>query len=97
MYSITNENDTKWCSKILNILNFIDLKELYDNMLSVNIDTCRTLLLDKQRDQWITTVLQKPKLRFYALFKDTFKPEKYVELSLSSYERSVLAHIRFGF
>ena len=61
-----------------------------------HIASCKSLFLSKQAEAWLAAVNQKPKLRFYALFKTMFKPEKYVEMSLSSHERSVLAQIRFG-
>ena len=62
----------------------------------MNINTCKSLLLNKQAETWLAAVKQKPKLRFYILFKDKLKAEKYIQSSLSSYERSVLAQIRFG-
>ena len=96
MHSLSREADTDWCGNIRSILSFINLREYFDNRQQVNIESCRSLLLAKQRESWIATVSQKPKLRFYSLFKSTFTSEKYVEISLSSYERSVLAQIRLG-
>lgn len=96
MYSITNAESTNWCSSILYILNLIDLKECYDSLLPVNIDICKTRLFAQQKNNWLLTVLQKPKLRFYAIFKSALNAERYVQLSLSSGERSVLAQIRLG-
>ena len=65
-------------------------------MLPVNIDACKSLLFSKQSGSWLAAVRQKPKLRFYVQFKNLLLPEKYVQINLSSYERSVLAQIRFG-
>jgi hypothetical protein len=65
-------------------------------MVKVDIDICKNRLLDKQQTTWLATLLQKPKLRFYALFKNSLKAEKYVQLNLSCSERSVLAQIRMG-
>ena len=80
----------------MKILTSIDLKTYYDNLPPVNIDSCKSLLFSKQKETWLTTVRAKPKLRFYASFKSMFKVEKYVQISLSSFERSVLAQIRYG-
>ena len=57
---------------------------------------CRSLFLDKQKSQWLSTIQIKPKLRFYKLFKDSFTVEKYLSINLSSSERSLLAQIRLG-
>jgi hypothetical protein len=54
------------------------------------------MLMNKQSDSWLNTVKNKPKLRFYALFKEHFYVEKYVCINLSSSERSVLAQLRLG-
>ena len=96
MYSTTTEISTNWCNDIMKILSFIDFKMHYDDLLPVSIDTCKSLLFKKQTETWLAAVTQKPKLRFYALFKNLFQAEKYVQISLSSFERSVLAQIRFG-
>ena len=41
-------------------------------------------------------VQNKPKLRFYALFKENTEVKNYVTMNLSSSVRSVLARIRLG-
>jgi hypothetical protein len=87
---------TNWCKNVFDILDFIDLRECYASMLVVNLDECKTRLQQKQQASWQTAIQQKPKLRFYVLFKNSLEPEKYVSLNLSRYERSVLAQIRLG-
>ena len=59
MYTISREADTDWCGNIQNILSFIYIREYFDNMQQVNVETCRSLLLAKQEESWIATVLFK--------------------------------------
>ena len=78
------------------ILKFVRLDDAYINVTKVDILECRKHLFAKQESSWLETVQNKPKLRFFALFKNTLNAEKYVKINLSSYERSVLVQIRFG-
>jgi hypothetical protein len=87
---------TNWCGDVFNILVDLDLQTVFDSKDAVNIDDCRTIMINKQKDKWSNVVQNKPKLRFYAMFKDCFDVEQYVMINLSSSERSVLAQIRFG-
>jgi hypothetical protein len=87
---------TNWRNDIYSVFRELGFEFYYNNKLRVNIDECKSILLDKQSDSWLRTVENKPKLRFYALFKDNFDVEKYVSINFSSSERSVLAQLRFG-
>ena len=55
MYDLTTNNSNNWCQDIINILSSIDLKSHYDNMLPVNIDSCKSLLLSKQAETWLAS------------------------------------------
>ena len=96
VYSVTTDTSATWCNDIMKIFIFIDLKSSYENLLPVNIDSCKSLLIGKQKETWLAAVRGKPKLRFYAQFKTTFQAEKFVQINLSSFERSVIAQIRYG-
>ena len=95
-YMLTQEESSNWCNNVSNILEVLELTESFINRLQVDISDCREKLVSRQQAQWLRTVMEKPKLRFYAVFKNSLKSEKYVEMNLSSYERSVLAQIRLG-
>jgi hypothetical protein len=87
---------SNWCGDVFSILSSIGLQSVFENKSVVNIDNCKVLLFNKQRESWSNAVVNKPKLRFYVLFKEDFGVEHYVTLNLTSSERSVLAQIRFG-
>jgi hypothetical protein len=87
---------TNWCSDIFNILADLGLQTVFDRKCPVNINNCKLIMIDKQKSRWLNVVQNKPKLRFYALFKDCLDVEKYVTTNLASSERSVLAQIRYG-
>lgn len=87
---------TNWCYDILSVFKELSMEFYFDNKLIVNIGECKSILKAKQNISWSTAVQNKPKLRFYAKFKDNLVVEKYTCLNLSSSERSVLAQLRFG-
>ena len=53
-------------------------------------------MFNRLKNTWSETIILKPKLRTYILFKHAFIVEKYVQLNLSRSERSLLAQLRSG-
>ena len=88
---------TNWCSDVFIILVYLNLQSVFNRKGMVNIEECRTIMINRQKDKWSNVVHIKPKLRFYSMFKDCFDVEKYIMINLFSSERSVLAQTRFGF
>ena len=96
LYTASLNGCINWCNDVFNILVDFDLQSAFDNKCTVNIDDCKAILANKQKDKWLQAIQNEPKLRFYALFKEYFDAEKYVKINFDSSERSVLAQIRFG-
>jgi len=90
------ESNSPWCKRVKTILSDIGLVDLYSNKMYVNIDECRNRMSDKYCTEWLEDVKNKPKLRTYAQFKNTFGVENYVTLNLTRQQRSMLAQIRSG-
>ena len=58
---------------------------------------CQSCFVDQlDKDKWKSEIVTKPKLRFYRKFKDKLCLEPYVNMHISSKERSYLAQLRFG-
>ena len=95
-YTMFLNGCANWCCDIFAVFEYLGLQLYFNNKLCVNINQCKVMLMNKQSDSWLNTVKNKPKLRFYALFKEHFYVEKYVCINLSSSERSVLAQLRLG-
>ena len=56
----------------------------------------RNKLFHIQQEIWIEGITRKPKLRFYASFKNKLSVANYVLYNLSPSERSIMAQIRLG-
>ena len=55
-----------------------------------------TRLWNKQDEQWHREVEAQSKLRFYRIFKDELKVEKFVTINLPVSHRSILSQLRYG-
>ena len=85
-----------WCKSIGNLLNEIDMFNIYEDKSSCNLILCKEALEAKFRGKWRETVQQKTKLRSYILWKENFNTKTYVSLNLPRSHRSILAQIRSG-
>lgn len=95
-YNLAVQGHTNWCSQVLSIFDAIGIADVFDNRNLCDLKLCKDILLKKQEVEWQIAVTQKPKLRFYALFKSNLYPETYVKLNLTAQERSILAQLRLG-
>ena len=95
-HNAARNGSSNWCSDIKEIMTLLNINTAFYNKLSVNLDNCKKLLNEKQSGQWLVAVQNKPKLRFYKEFKSYFTTERYLNINLSSSERSILAQIRLG-
>ena len=86
----------QWCKSIGDILKEIDMFDIFESKKVCDLQLCKEAMEGKFRDKWRTTVLQKPKLRSYIMWKEIFKVETYVTLNLPRSHRSILAQLRSG-
>ena len=95
-YSQALEGKKNWCYDVSNILSKLELETVFLNKEVCNLDTAEQILLRKQEESWRQNIQNKPKLRFYKLFKSSFDTENYVKFNLTASQRSVTAQIRLG-
>ena len=95
-YSMHLDGCINWCSEVYSIFLGLNLESCFQLKQTVNINRCKEKLLNRQSENWWNMVHNKPKLGFYALYKDCFTVDNYVKMNLSSSYRSVLAQIRLG-
>ena len=95
-YNLALQNNKNWCSEVKAILSSINKENFFNEKVKLNLTELKNLLVEKQKQDWVTEINRKPKLRFYRTFKTTFSLEKYVSYNLNSSERSLTAQLRMG-
>ena len=92
-YSICRNN---WTADVRKIFYEIGNQECFHNLSTTNLDEAKNNLFERLKNTWSESILLKPKLRTYILFKHEFCIEKYVTVNLSLSDRSYLAQFRAG-
>ena len=85
-----------WSSVTRKILTEIGLVNVFETMLPVSIEYCKTKCKELQCNEWKSVVESKPKLRTYKTFKHQFETEPYVISFMNRKCRSFLAQYRSG-
>ncbi len=85
-----------WSSNLKEILGTIQLQNLIESHLPVSIQHCKEKFKEIQTKEWEDIVAQKPKLRTYFTFKDTFQTDPYTLSFMNRKSRSYLAQYRCG-
>ncbi len=89
-------NVRNWCKDFQTVCVSLDLNESFENLSPIDLDLFRSRLNDFASEKWRISVLSKPKLRTYRLFKTDLVPEPYVDCCLSRMKRSIFARFRCG-
>ena len=76
-----SENNNNWCSDIENILESVNLLNLFNEKLICNIQIVKNAIYDSYENIWIENCRNKPKLRTCIMFKNVFKTEPYVTIT----------------
>ena len=92
-YSIGRNN---WTCNLKTIFNEIENTNCFDNIMICDLRRAKEKLLERSTNIWSESILNKPKLRTYILFKQNVYTEKYVSYDLTRKERSILAQLRAG-
>ena len=80
-----------WCSEVKSMLSSINKENVFNKKVKLHLTELKNLLIDKQKQDWVTEINRKIKLRFYRNFKTSFSLEKYVSYNLNLSERSLTA------
>ncbi len=89
-------NVMNWCKDFQTVCTSLELNDAFENLCPIDMDLFRTKLNDYAVEKWKISVLSKPKLRTYRLFKTDLAPEPYVDCCMSRYKRSIFAKFRCG-
>ena len=89
--------NNNWATEVQSVLQSIDMANVFANRHICDLTTVRSCLEKNEIDIWNSSRFNKPKLRYYNLYKCTVEPEDYVtNKNLSKYSRSLLAQFRCG-
>lgn len=72
------------------------MEEVYNENQLFDISDCEIKFIEIMSTEWKNSMALKPKLRTYALFKDSIKTEQYVKNNISRSKRSIFAQFRLG-
>ena len=95
-YYLAMSNFENWCTSIYRILNVLHKENLFYERQPCDIDSALQSFYTIQEEQWRRAIVQKPKLRFYQLFKSNLAVENYVRYNLTPSQRSIMAQFRAG-
>ncbi len=92
-YKLCSNN---WCEEIKLLLTKYGQQYAFNHKTKCDIDRIENGLENLYKEEWKNSILLKPKLRTYILFKDNYDTEDYVKYCLPRLQRSLLAQIRCG-
>ncbi len=95
-YNKCEQGRNNWCANVKKLFRQVNLQDNYINKDTCDLRKIKKLLFEEQEKTWKEKVINKPKLRFYCLFKSDLLMENYVTYNLSPSERSMLAQFRMG-
>ncbi len=87
---------SSWCTDFHRICMELELTDKFENLEVIDLDLFRTRLDSLAAERWKQSVLSKPKLRTYKLFKQELKTEDYVNCLMTRHQRSTFAKLRCG-
>ena len=92
-YAMCNKN---WCADVKNILSTLEMGDVFEQKRVCHVKEVKTKLMCLNEEEWKEDISNKPKLRTYRLFKETFSTENYICCYMSKRNRSLLAQFRLG-
>ncbi len=99
MYDINahgSNNKSNFSAHVKQICCDVDLKLCFTNRTKIDLSTVRTRLQNKFAREWMNSIQNMSKLDVYRDIKKQFGVEKYLELNMSKYEKSLLSQLRYG-
>ena len=100
-YELSQQGWNNWLAEMKAIFEDCDLPLYYENIF-LNFDNnlvmkdCESKLCNKQNIAWKEQVSKSAKFRTYNTIKSTYGCEKYLQVSLTRSQRSLLAQYRCG-
>ncbi len=92
-----NDNKSNFASRVKQIMCDIKLKHLYNRRSQIDIVYAKKMLLEKVSTEWRESLNKyQSKLDIYKEIKVEYGVEKYLQLNIDKYEKSLLSQIRYG-
>ena len=94
-FEIENESNTKsWFQMLRAVLPVLNISDINTSFVfDIGYSRC---ILQESEVEWKEALKNKPKLRSYRQFKQSFDTQNYVNLNMSKYQRSLTARLRLG-
>ena len=74
----------------------VGLKLCYTNRQKIDLSEFKKSLLTNLSNEWLESSRKMSKLDVYCSIKTEFGVEKYLELNIPKYEKSLLSQLRYG-
>ena len=91
-----DNNKDNFSAQVKQICCDVNLKECFTNKTNIDLTTVRNVLFEKFSCDWLNSTKNMSKLDIYCNIKSDLKVEKYLELNISRYEKSLLSQLRYG-
>ncbi len=89
-------NKTNFSAQVKQVLCDVNMKDSYSRLEPVDIDIGEKHILTGEELKWSTDVTKFSKLDLLAEIKHSFGSEKYLEIDLDRYDKSLLSQFRYG-
>jgi hypothetical protein len=87
---------SNWNSDIYKLFEKIGKMYNYVNLIPINLNEAKQILVNCEKQSWSDNLLDYPKLRFYRNFKYCKETEAFVYCVHNRSQRSILAQLRCG-
>ena len=101
VYNYLREQSTLWAKDTKEIFNQIKCLDLFDNNVPIInfkefLNHAKKTLLSHYEISWRLLATKKTKLGIYNEYKNDYHVEKYCQIHLKRFQRSLLARLRLG-
>ncbi len=91
-----HNNKSNFSAQAKQVLCEIGLRDCYDRQSQVDINLARERILNGEKVEWANNVTGYSKLDLLSAIKPEFGSEKYLQLDLDRYDKSLLSQFRYG-
>ena len=74
----------------------MQMQDCFTNLTQCDLEKAYQILNKIESDKWNNSRYQKPKLRYYNMFKSDLSQEEYTSFNIPKYKRSIFAQFRAG-
>ncbi len=89
-------NKSNFCAQTKQVLCDMGLRDSYRTLKTVDINSGREKILENEKTEWVENLGDYSKLDLLSKIKTEFGTEKYLQLDLDRYDKSLLSQFRYG-